>query len=359
MSRSLLRASGLCLLATITRTGLAQAPPDTAVHVRDANSKAAVAALVAMYRAADYEILFDGNSPNPHGPDVVVRNKTLGTIHAVESKANRASPSTFHGHLQGSRNYAVESARAALRERGLTEAQRRAYEQVVEAGQSPLKLKTYVARVEVRNAQAGTPAIQELKNELSTIRTYSKAGKVVLRGIALVMIAKDVTDGARKLIELERLYDDGQIDEFNRDMEQIKAAAKTGGQIAGALAGVWLGAKAGAALGSLAGWVAGPVGAAVGSTVGAVVVGIACYVGGETVTVAVTEFTYQRFPETVQAGIDTVRATYAWVERQVAWAWEGSWAQYGYHEAGRLADEYWQGSWAQMLYHVAKSTTIR
>jgi hypothetical protein len=235
----------------------------------------------------------------------------------------------------------------------LTEAQRQAYEEVVAAEKWPLKLKSYVSRVEVRNGQATVPVVREVANELDAVRTYPRAGKVVLRGIAIVMIAKDTVDGARRMVELERMYDEGEIDEFERDLEQVKTAAETGGKVAGALAGAWLGAKAGAALGSLVGWVAGPVGAATGSAVGAVVVGVACYVGGEAVLVALSEFAFRQFPETIRAGIEAVRSAYIWVERQVTWAWEGSWAQYGWGKATELADYCWQGSRVQWLYHTA------
>jgi hypothetical protein len=110
---------------------------------------------------------------------------------------------------------------------------------------------------------------------LSRPRQYlDDTGKVVARVIVLLVIAKDVTDGVHRAVKIERLYEKGPFDEFDRDVKQFRNAARTGGRVAGTLAGLWFGEKAGAALGALAASVAGPAGSTVIGVAGGVLVGV-------------------------------------------------------------------------------------
>lgn len=79
----------------------------------------------------------------------------------------------------------------------------------------------------------------EIGDQLSRPRPYlDDTGKVVVRGIVFLVIVKDVTDGAHRAVEIERLYEEGQFDEFDRDVEQFRNAAQTGGRVAGTLVGL-------------------------------------------------------------------------------------------------------------------------
>lgn len=173
-----------------------------------------------------------------------------------------------------------------------------------------------------------------------------------------MVLAKDVSNGAHRAIVIERVYEEGQFNEFLRDLEQVRNAVRTGGKGAGTIAGLWFGAKAGAALGALAGSVAGPVGSAVVGTVGAVVVGVGCYVGGETVAVYVSELVSEQLPAFVQSAVGNTRAAYQWVEVQVVWLWEGSWAQEGYQWTSKQADRIWGDSWAQDNHRWARRAIV-
>src|SRR5437899_211489 len=109
------------------------------------------------------------------------------------------------------------------------------------AGATSLKEVVDQSRVLVGQA-ARAMSRKEVFDQLSRPRQYlGDAGKVVAKGIVLLVVARDVSDGAHRAIEIERLYDEGQFDEFTRDHEQVRNAAHTGGRVAGTITGVWLG----------------------------------------------------------------------------------------------------------------------
>jgi hypothetical protein len=245
----------------------------------------------------------------------------------------------------------LASAKEALERGGLSPQQRAAYHTILKTGQQERLLRTYIARTPVIAGQPTSATVLEIGDQLSRPQQYlDDTGKVVARGIVLLVIAKDVTDGARRAAEIERLYEEGQFDEFDRDVEQLRNAARTGGRVAGTLVGLWFGAKAGAVPGMLAGSVAGPAGSAVMGVAGGILVGVACYVGGEKIAVYSSELISQQAPHFVQSVVGEVRAAYNWGEGQVTWLWEDSWAQHGYHRALDQANWLWEGSWAQQGY---------
>ncbi len=294
-----------------------------------------------------WEVLYGGLDGSPRGPDVVFRDPVSKVIHVFESKANQSPLRTYYGHLQGTRDYTLHSAWAAINQDGLTAAQRDAYQAVLATGNRSDLLRTYVARSRVFEGQAiGAPAVKEMIDASTNTRQYMAAsGKVLAHGIALWVISMDVIEGAQRAIEIERLYDERQLDTYHRDLEQVRNAAKTGGHAAGTLAGLWFGIKAGTALGSLAGSVAGPVGSTVAATTGAVIVGVAFYLAGEAAAVFVSEFIYHRVPDSVHAAINEVQPAYEWVESTVLGLWEGSWVQTAYHWVANYLNWVWQGSY--------------
>ncbi len=362
------RNFGLGLLTVALWAGVSSAQPLSAI-----NGDAAVRAALDAGRSQGWEVLYSGQDGGPHGPDLVFQDPAKriffwdsknAVVHVFEVKANNTPLRVYHGHLQGTPGYAVASAKYALGRRGLSAEQRVACQLVLEAASKPGKLKCYVVRTPVAQGQAvGRTTINEVVKQtannavveqLSKPRDYKFAGKVVARGIVLLVMAKDVRDGVLGAIEIERLYDEGQFDEFTRDLQQVRNASQTGGRVAGTLAGLWFGAKAGAALGALAGSVAGPVGSVVAGTLGSVIVGVACYMGGEAVFVGVADLVSEKEPGLVRSVVGKVRATYNWVETQVTWMWDGSWAQQGYQWTSSQAGWLWEASWAQSSYRRAR-----
>jgi hypothetical protein len=333
------RAVGSCMLAIAfwATTGSAQS-------LSALNGDIAVRSALEMCKTQGWEVLFDGLGGSPHGPDLICQDPTSNVLHIFESKANRSPLRTYYGHLQGTRGYVLASAKEAFDRGGLSPQQRAAYQIILKTDQPERMLRTYVARTPVVAGQPAGATVLEIGDQLSRPQQYlDDTGKVVARGIVLLVIAKDVTDGARRAAEIERLYEEGQFDEFDRDVEQFRNAARTGGRVAGALAGLWFGEKAGAALGALAASVAGPAGSAVIGVAGGVLVGVACYVGGEKVAVYIAEHVHHQAPSFVRPVVGEVRSAYNWVEGQVTWLWEDSWAQHGYHWVSDQANWLWEG----------------
>jgi hypothetical protein len=186
----------------------------------------------AFAKAKGWTTVYDGKSWSMvHGPDQVYRAAN-DTIHMIEAKGGSGQLGTGYGHLQGSSEWAVESAKRVLRSQTATEAERRGAQAVVDAAANG-KFEVHVVRT---THTLGEPHVAKLEQTTKCSEQASKAAREALTAMSksanktLQEAAKASDDAARAADDVARLGDD-----LARSADDVaRATSKTSGLVAGA-----------------------------------------------------------------------------------------------------------------------------
>ena len=291
----------------------------------------------AFAKAKGWTTVYDGESWSMvHGPDQVYRSAD-DTIHMIEAKGGSGQLGTGYGHLQGSSEWAVESAKRVLRSQTATE--RRGAQAVVEAAAKG-KLEVHVVRT---SHTLGEPHVAKLEQTTKCSEQASKTAREALAAVAKSAnktlqeasmasddaaraaddvarlgddVARSADDVARATsrssglvagapailvpagiaidagmrvvdsIETEQQFEAGVISGRERTVAHGRNAAGMAGGMAGAYAGVEAGTAGGAAIGT---FFCPGIGTAVGGFVGGLTGGIGGYFAGDAVAAAGAE----------------------------------------------------------------------
>lgn len=303
----------------------------------------------------------------PQGPDQVYRAAD-DVIHVFEAKGGSSQLGRAYGHLQGTPEWAVESAKRVLRSNRATLMERQAAKAILEAAAKG-KLEVHVVRTShVLGERTATAVEQSLswtddaaKLAQSALDDFARAGGQVAddtaRAVAnmaddaaraggstvddLARAGTDLTDdvarasrgtsrigrltrGAGKVaipvavavdagfrasdaMESEARFQSGQISEQEREVQHARNAA--------GMAGGWGGALALGKAGALAGSAFGPWGSALGGLGG----GIAGYFGGEAAAEAGAEWGVQQVHAAGASVADIVQGVWDGTKDAAAW----------------------------------------
>lgn len=265
-----------------------------------------------------------------HGPDQVYRSAD-GAVHVVEAKGGSGQLGQGYGHVQGSTEWAVESAKRVLSNPAASTAERESARAVLEAA-SRGNLTVHVVRtshvlgepaatvleqtvtctddasrlaqtalddigriaahsVDEASTLSGTlarasddtaKATQEIAKGADDVAHFAAEGGSWLKtaGRTLLVIGA-AADGGFRIYDgykTEQAYADGAIDQQQREVSHCRNAAGMATGWAGATALGECGVLGGGAIGTM---VCPGIGTAIGSAVGGVSCGIAGYFGGE------------------------------------------------------------------------------
>ncbi len=279
--------------------------------------------------------IFDGvGRTMSQGPDQVYRAAD-GVIHVIEAKGGTSPLNRAFGQMQGTPEWAVESAKNVLHGKAAGASEKAAAREVLTAASNG-KLNVHVIRTKhvlgeptvaileksmvctdeaailaraaisgaAKPVQASVPkAAAQLTDDAAratndVARASSKAGPKLIRGSTKVLLVVgpviDLGLRTNDAIEVEKRYQDGAITVQHREIAHVKNAAGMAGGCGGAVAGAKVGALGGGAVGT----VFGGVGAQIGAIVGVVAGGVAGYIGGEAAAEAAAEWTLKKVHQT-------------------------------------------------------------
>lgn len=285
----------------------------------------------AMAKAKGYESVYDGlGRMLPQGPDQVYRAAD-GRVIVYEAKGGSGQLKHAYGHLQGSAEWAVESAKRVLRSGKATAAEQAAARAVLHAA-STGKLEVHVVRtghvlgeptaaVLEQTARTTDDAARLARTALDDVTRASASAvddaaraanaaddaarvarnarltRATMRGLVVVGAAVDGGFRAADAIEVERQFSAGEISQYQREVSHATNAAG----MAGGWGGAYGGAKGGAVVGGMVG---GPWGAAAGGVIG----GVGGYFAGEAAAEAAAEWCMNR----LHAAGTTVKGVWDW-----------------------------------------------
>jgi hypothetical protein len=275
------------------------------------------------------------------GPDQVYRAAD-DVVHVIEAKGGTGQLGRAYGYVQGSSEWAVESARRVLRNPAASKAERRGAALVLEAASNG-NLQVHVVRTShvlgeptaavleqtVRGtdeaARLAASGLDDLgRNAAQIVDDVARAaddtaravstGGTVLRTAAKVAVPIAVAvDGGLRIsggVQTERRFNAGDISQGEREVAHAKNVAGMAGGWGGAVAGAKIGAMGGSAAGSA---VAPGPGTAVGGVVGGIAGGVAGYIGGEAAAETAAEW-----------AVDRVHAAGTTVADSAEAAWDGT-----------------------------------
>lgn len=282
-------------------------------------------------RSRGWTPLHDGTDRTMiHGPDQVYRSGD-GGVHVVEAKGGTGQLGKGYGHVQGSTEWAVESAKRVLRNPAASTAERESARAVLQAA-SKGNLTVHVVRT---SHVLGEPSATVLEQTATCTDDAARLAQTALDDIGRIAshsadetgmlggtlaqatddtanVTQEIAKGADDVAHLaaeggswlktasrtllvigaaadggfriydgyktEQAYADGTIDQQQREVSHCRNAAGMATGWAGATALGECGALGGGAIGTM---VCPGVGTVIGSAVGGVSCGIAGYFGGE------------------------------------------------------------------------------
>ena len=313
----------------------------------------------AFAKAKGWSPVFDGTARGVvQGPDQVYRAAD-GAVHVIEAKGGSGQLGRGYGHVQGSSEWAVESAKRVLRNPRASEAERRGAALVLEAaskgnlqvhvvrtshvlGEPTAAVLEQTAKCTDEAARLAASGLDDLGRNSAQIvddvarasddaaRAASKSG-TVLRATAKAAIPIAVAvDGGLRIrdgLKTEQQFQSGEISEQEREVAHAKNAAGMAGGWGGAAGGAWIAGQAAAPLAAATGpaapWVEGA--AILGG-------GLVGYVAGEEAAEAAVGYavsslhaTGTTIAETTSSAADwaadTTNSTASAVADAWAWAW--------------------------------------
>lgn len=275
------------------------------------------------------------------GPDQVYRELD-DIIHVVEAKGGGSPLGRGYGYVQGTPEWAVESAKRVLSHPHATAAERNGAKAVLEAATTG-KLRVHVVRtahvlgeptvavleqtLHCSNAAtqlaraAGDDAVKAAaqvadnlaKQTGGAMRTGLKtAAKAVVPAAVIVDVGVRVHDA----VETERQFAAGEITVQQREVDQAKNAAGMAGGWTGAAGGVWVAGEVAAPVAALTG-PAAPYVEGVAVVAGAV----AGYYFGEEGARQAAEWTVRQIHETGTTVSDTAGAAWCWTSDACSSGW--------------------------------------
>lgn len=304
----------------------------------------------AFAKSKGWTPVFDGtNRGIAQGPDQVYRGMN-DLAHVIEAKGGSGQLGHAYGHVQGSSEWAVESAKRVLRHPNATEVERRGAALILDAAakgnlqvhvirtshvlgeptvavlEQTVKCSDEAARLAKAAfadvARATTPAIDDVARSANTAsRAAAETGNVskTVSKVALPVAATvDAGFRVRDSIETEQRFAAGEITSQQREVAHVRNVAG----MAGGWAGAWGGAKLGTAGGAAAGTAVAPgPGTAIGGVVGGVAGGVAGYFGGEAIAASAAEWAVDKVHAAGTTVSETADSAVGGVQRAWNWAW--------------------------------------
>lgn len=287
-----------------------------------------------MARSKGFETLYDGlKKALPQGPDQVYQARD-GRVIVYEAKGGSGQLGYAYGYLQGSPEWAVESAKRVLRSTKGGPAERAAAQKILEAAAEG-RLEVHVIRTKHilgeptvsvleqstkssnKVSRMAREALDELSRSVAGVvddvaqrarladdalrsahdvaRASGNTSNAVLKTVSTVAVPVALTVGAgtrvSDALKTERQFAAGKISIQQREVAHAQNAAG----MVGGWAGAWAGAEAGTAAGGLAGSSVAPgLGTAIGGAVGGIAGGIAGYICGENAAKAAAEWSMNK-----------------------------------------------------------------
>lgn len=270
--------------------------------------------------------------------------------HVIESKGGGSPLGRGYGHVQGSPEWAVESAKSVLRNPRASAAERKAAEFVIQKAAQG-KLQVHVVRTShvlgeptaavlerttlstIESSRLARAALDEAAAASATVvddvgrvvndvaRSTATTGNTVLKTAAKVAlpVAVAVDAGLRVSdgIETERKFAAGEITVQQREVEHATNAAGMAGGWGGAAGGAWVAGEVAAPLAAMTGPAAPYVeGAAV------VAGGIAGYYYGEEGAKQAAEWTVHQVHAAGTTISESATNVWGWTSGQATGAWQ-------------------------------------